>query len=393
MCPIPSFLLSDVLADEEAAPPNTRRAFLAQATALGATLGGVALVGCNTPSPQGTSSNGAASNGAAANGADSGHQPAGGGAPGATVANPDSKLDTMQAHGSHATTAGTAGAAAAPPYRRYDPTLPPLASGRTLQLHWEAREVPLHIRPDTVIHAWTFEGDVPGPIVHCRVGDTVEFTLTNRGTLPHSMDFHAAQIDPKTAFRSVMPGESVTYTFRPRYAGAFLYHCGTSPVLMHLGSGMYGAIIVSPAEPLPAAKEFVLVQNEFYLNPAENGVQSSDYNKMLNRNPDIVAFNGRPGQYQTEPIRVKRGDRVRFYVVSAGPSHPCNFHIVGEQFDSVYLGAPPGSAIHGVQTFGVAPGGGMIFELVADVAGEFPFVNHGFGHGQKGAIGFLVVEV
>jgi hypothetical protein len=26
------------------------------------------------------------------------------------------------------------------------------------------------------------------------------------------------------------------------------------------------------------------------------------------------------------------------------------------------------------------------------VKGEFPFVNHGFGHGQKGAIGFLVVE-
>lgn len=48
--------------------------------------------------------------------------------------------------------------------------------------------------------------------------------------------------------------------------------------------------------------------------------------------------------------------------------------------------------MHNVQTFNVAPGGGMVFELVADVAGEFPFVNHGFGHGQKGAIGLLVVE-
>jgi nitrite reductase (NO-forming) len=34
----------------------------------------------------------------------------------------------------------------------------------------------------------------------------------------------------------------------------------------------------------------------------------------------------------------------------------------------------------------------MVFELVCDIPGEFPFVNHGFGHGQKGAIGFLVVE-
>ena len=84
--------------------------------------------------------------------------------------------------------------------------------------------------------------------------------------------------------------------------------------------------------------------------------------------------------------------RVRFWVVSAGPSHPCNFHIVGEQFDTVYLGSPPANSIRGVQTFAVAPGGGMVFEVVCDVAGEFPFVNHGFGHGQKGAIGMLVVE-
>jgi nitrite reductase (NO-forming) len=45
-----------------------------------------------------------------------------------------------------------------------------------------------------------------------------------------------------------------------------------------------------------------------------------------------------------------------------------------------------------VQTFDVAAGGGMIFEMQADVPGEFVFVNHAFGHGQKGAIGILVVE-
>ena len=66
--------------------------------------------------------------------------------------------------------------------------------------------------------------------------------------------------------------------------------------------------------------------------------------------------------------------------------------MVGEQFDTVYLGAPPENAIRGVQTYNVAAGGGMIFELVANVVGEFPFVNHAFGHGQKGAIGALLVE-
>jgi nitrite reductase (NO-forming) len=112
---------------------------------------------------------------------------------------------------------------------------------------------------------------------------------------------------------------------------------------------------------------------------------------MLAETPDFFAFNGRPGQYQTDPITVNRGDLVRFYIANAGPTHDCAFHIVGEQFDTVYLGAPPANAIHGVQTFDVPAGGGMIFELLADISGEFVFVNHAFGHGQKGAIGRLVV--
>jgi hypothetical protein len=66
-----------------------------------------------------------------------------------------------------------------------------------------------------------------------------------------------------------------------------------------------------------------------------------------------------------------------------------SFHIVGEQFDTVHLGSPPANAIHGVQTFNVAAGGGMILELVANVAGEFPLVNHGFGHRQEGRSEYL----
>jgi nitrite reductase (NO-forming) len=277
-------------------------------------------------------------------------------------------------------------------YHRYDPSLPPLSRDRTLRLNWRATEVPVRIQDEMVVAAWTFQGDVPGPIVHCRVGDTIEFSLTNDVDVPHSMDFHAAQINPKIAFRSVARGESLTFAFTPRRAGAFLYHCGTAPVLMHIGSGMYGAIIVSPRQPLPVAKEFVLVQSEFYLADGANGLRAFDYTKMRSAVPDYMAFNGRPNQYVKEPLRVKVGDRVRFWVVNAGPTHPSAFHVVGEQFDTIFLGEPPGTPIHGVQTWSVAAGGGMCFELVCDIAGEFPFVNHLLGHGQSGAMGLLLVE-
>ena len=365
---------------------TNRRAFLARASALSLAIPsvGAALAACSPAggTRQGDSARGAAKQGAPAAG---GRQPH----------NSDSRLDSAVLRPEHhagTSATGAARGAADVSFERYDPTLPPLPTGNGLQLHWHARETPVRITDDTVVAAWTFEGDFPGPIVHCRVGDTVEFTLTNDVDIPHSMDFHAAQVDPKQAFRSAVKGQSVTYTFKPKWAGGFLYHCGTAPVLMHMGSGMHGAIIVSPREPMAPAKEFVLVQSELYLADAASGMRAFDYQKMLATVPDYVAFNGRPSQYIKEPIRVKVGDRVRFWVVDAGPTHPCHFHVVGEQFDTVYLGAPPGNAIRGVQTFGVPAGGGMCFELVCDIAGEFPFVNHGFGHGQKGAMGLLVVE-
>ncbi|HVZ79027.1 MAG TPA: multicopper oxidase domain-containing protein, partial [Gemmatimonadaceae bacterium] len=284
------------------------------------------------------------------------------------------------------------GLKAAAPYAARDASLPARAPGGHATVKFTAEEVNVYATQDLVVPAWTFNGTMPGPFIHVGVGDTVDFTLTNHGKIPHSMDFHAAQINPKEAFKSAMSGESHSFSFKPRRAGAFMYHCGTQPVLMHIGMGMVGAIIVDPPTPLPPAKEFVLVESELYLGKDDKGAPMFDYNKMLGTLPDYVVFNGIADQYLHNPITVKKGDRVRFYVVNAGPTQTCAFHIVGEQFDVVYLGEPPANAIRGVQTFAVPAGGGMIFELDCDVAGEFPFVNHQFGHGQKGAMGLLVVE-
>lgn len=379
-------LLSDLLSRLDS--PSDRRTFLTRASALSLVIPGVgaALAACSPSGPPSDTT--AVRAGAAPDTGQTRIRP--------PAHNSDSRLDSAVLKREHrapssATGSATQGAASTQ-YQRYAPELTPLPAGGIQRLHWHAREAPVRISDEIVLAAWTFEGQFPGPIVHTRVGDTVEFTLTNDADIPHSMDFHAAQIDPKHAFRSAAKGQSVTFTFKPKWAGAFLYHCGTAPVLMHIGSGMHGAIIVSPREPLPTAKEFVLVQSELYLGEVMNGTRASSYQKMLTTMPDMVIFNGRPDQYIKQPIKVKVGDRVRFWVVAAGPQHPCSFHVVGEQFDTVYLGAPPASSIRGVQTFAVPAGGGMCFELICDIAGEFPFVNHSFGHGQKGAIGILEVE-
>lgn len=116
-------------------------------------------------------------------------------------------------------------------------------------------------------------------------------------------------------------------------------------------------LVVSLRERLPPAKNFVIVQSEYYLAEAANRVRAFDYAKMTAMLRDFVACNRRPNQYIDAPILVQVGDRVRFWVASARRTHPSPFHVVGEQFDTVYLGEPPGTPIRGVQTFTVPAGG------------------------------------
>ncbi len=281
------------------------------------------------------------------------------------------------------------GTAAAP--APIDPRAPAAPTARLVRVRFEVRQAHLAIAPGVTYEAWTFNGRVPGPTLRVRQGDTVDFTLVNHGMMPHSIDFHAAQIAPSRVYTNVMPGDSIAFRWSPRIPGAFLYHCGTAPVAMHIANGMYGALIVDPAEPLPPAREFVLVQGEWYTMPAADTAKALqlDWNKLLNGAPDFVTFNGIAHQYADHPIRVGAGELLRFYVVDAGPNRISAFHVVGAIFSKVYPDGVPAHAWEGVQTATVPPGGGMIFETRLAEPGIYPFVTHAFADATNGAVGML----
>ena len=146
--------------------------------------------------------------------------------------------------------------------------LPPVPAGDLVQVHMTLKDMVVEIAPGVKYNTWAFDGHgAPGPVVHVRQGQTVEMTLTNGGAIPHSIDFHAARIAPNVAFADVAPGDSFTFRFEANDPGVYMYHCGTKPVLAHIANGMYGAIVVDPATPLPRTnKEYVLVASEWYMN-------------------------------------------------------------------------------------------------------------------------------
>ena len=247
------------------------------------------------------------------------------------------------------------------------------------------------IAPGVQYAAWTFGGSVPGPALRVRQGDTVAFTLINRANLPHSMDFHAAEIAPSKYYVNVMPNDSLSYRFVANVPGAFMYHCGTAPVAMHIANGMYGALIVDPVKPRPKASEFVLVQSEFYVDPSGSAdrPRSLSWDRLLGQAPDHIVFNGRANQYATHPIGVRPGELIRLFVVNAGPNRISSFHVVGGIFERVFEDGSRSTSMTGVQTANVPVGGGSIFEVRLREPGDYPFVSHAFADATKGAVGVL----
>jgi nitrite reductase (NO-forming) len=279
-----------------------------------------------------------------------------------------------------------------PGFTARDATAPAGGSGPVHQVELHAREVAREVAPGVRQRLWTFNGTAPGPVLRGQVGDTFEITLVNDGSVDHGIDFHAGALAPDRPMRPIEPGERLTYRFTAAKAGVWMYHCSTMPMLLHVGNGMYGAVIIDPPD-LPAVdREYVLVQSEFYLGP---DAHPGDLAAMQADPPDLVTFNGYPSQYSHRPLTAAAGERVRFWVLDAGPNRPSAFHVVGTQFDTVYREGhyvlrpeDPG----GAQVLDLAPAAGGFVETVFPEPGHYPFISHILVDADRGARGTVTVH-
>lgn len=284
-------------------------------------------------------------------------------------------------------------------FKAHDARAPrPQAAGTVHRHTLRVSEITAQVGAGVTQKRMTYNGGVPGPVLRGQVGDRFEITLVNDGTMSHSIDFHAGVLAPDKPMRSISPGQSLQYNFTATRSGIWLYHCSTAPMSVHLAAGMHGAVIIDPPGLSQVDHEFVLIQSEIYLGP-EGG--SIDEAKVAAKTPDLMAFNGMAFQYKYRPLQVTAGQRVRFWLMDAGPSLPCTFHVVGGQFDQVFyegawtLGGPDqiGSRWSGgSQALNLGPCQGGFVEFVPPQAGHYSFVTHAFADMEKGAMGVLHVQ-
>ncbi len=288
-----------------------------------------------------------------------------------------------------------------------DPTVLPgpvdWTEPRLHQITLETVEVTAEIEPGVTFDYMTFGGQVPGPMIRVRQGDTVELTLTSRAgnIMPHNIDFHAVYGTGGGADATlVVAGQSNGMSFRAMYPGAFIYHCAVPTLDQHISSGMFGMIVVEPWEGLPPVDhEFYLGQHEVYTDqPAGTpGHHNFNFQSMQREDATYVLLNGEKQALTSSrrgAIAVKTGESARIFFVCGGPNLTSNFHPIGNVWSRAWReGAILSNPERYVQTVAVPPGSCLIAEMQFPVPGEVKLVDHALSRvTSKGMLGIIAIE-
>lgn len=262
-----------------------------------------------------------------------------------------------------------------------------LPGGRVMR-EWEitAEDREIEVAPGVTYAAWTYNGRVPGPTLRCREGERLRLRFKNASEHPHTVHFHGIHsalmdgmpgVGEARGGGQVGPGESFDYEFDAEPRGVHLYHCHVSPLAAHISRGLYGAFIVDPKEGRPDADEMVMVLNGFDTN--------------FDRSNELYAVNSIGFHYQRHPIKIKRGELVRIYLVNVLEFDPVNSFHIHANFFNYY---PTGTSLEPNELtdtviLGQAQRG--ILEFTFDELGLFMFHAHVTEFTELGWVGFFAV--
>lgn len=264
-----------------------------------------------------------------------------------------------------------------------------------------------------VWHAWTFNGQLPGPTIKVTAGDILRVTVKNSADLVHSFHTHLAPypfesdgsqanvITSSAVNAMIAPGASYTYAFQPTTPGIYYYHChsadGGHPIVQHILQGLYGAIIVEDPNEQEVRDEVIFMAERgfdvtgsgasYYVM---NGMGIPGGEKTLEEIHHAGGLAAVAAQFnKTVPIiKMKQGETVRLAVINIGDMMH-TFHLHG--MDMVSVDQYPGR-VHPANVVQLLPGAADRILITPAVKGVWLFHCHVVSHADAGMIGVIVVE-
>jgi len=267
-------------------------------------------------------------------------------------------------------------------------------------------EIQWEYEPGQYIHAWGYNGQIPGPTIRAAEGEKVRVIVKNN--LPNdatTIHWHGQAIKweadgvPNLTQKPIQPGEEYVYEFEPKPDGTKWYHAhgnNEKTPAQQLDMGLSGVFIIEPDKPtVEYDREYVLLLDEWNIlpggvNPAISHVHGAATPGAV---PEFNTFtiNGRVFPY-IDPIKVKEGEKVLIRIVNGGTTafHPMHTH--GHDFELVALdGNPvPKAAVQERNTYTIHPGETADFLLTANNPGNWLFHCHQVHHAAAGMV--LLIE-
>lgn len=274
------------------------------------------------------------------------------------------------------------------PYQDYTPVVVPNGTKANYHIvdgvkifHLTAEPISWEVADGLTIHAWGYNGSVPGPVLEIAQGDKARIYVTNKLPAPTTIHWHGVLLpcgmDGVAALTqpAILPGQTFVYEFIFPNAGTFMYHPHYDTMTQE-GMGLVGMIIVHERQSNPkkrADRDFVIMLHEWSIDVGTskpNPFQMGDFN--------ILTMNGKV-MPATEPLVAEIGDRIwiRYGNLSAMDHHPIHLH--GYRFKIIGTDggwAKDPSILTPETTVLVPTGAAKVIEFIADNPGDWIFHCH-----------------
>ena len=254
-----------------------------------------------------------------------------------------------------------------------------------------AREADVTVAPGRTWRTWTYNGQVPGPLVRVRQGERLRLRLVNELPEPTTIHWHGIPVpNPMDGVSGLtqepaLPGESFLYEFVADTPGTYLYHSHHG---LQMDRGLVGPLIVDPIETThdPVVdREYILVLDDWLTTTPEaafsqlrqaGGMMGGMGAGMMNRSdgPAYAGYlvNGALTAGAT-PLRVRRGERVRIRLINGASSTTFRVGLQGHQLVVTHSDGQPIQPVT-VDTLPIGMGERYDVVVSADSPGTYPLL-------------------
>ena len=211
------------------------------------------------------------------------------------------------------------------------------ADPEIVEVNLTARLADVEVAPGNIVHAWTYDGSIPGPLIRAHVGNRVIVHFTNHLPQATTVHWHGVRVPiemdgvPDVSQPEVKRGDSFTYDFVVRDAGLYWYH----PHVMaaaQVGFGLYGALLVEDAaDGIAVGDQLTLVLSDVgfdgkgVLDSPETGGTAG---MVFGREGAYILANGKV----MPTLRARAGAPQRWRIVNAAKSRYFLLDLEGQPF-------------------------------------------------------------